>query len=132
VFNGRVVAETTRALRVLETSQPPTYYFPPADVRLAAFFIRTDHTTVCEWKGVARYYTIAVGGRAAESAAWCYPAPTPGYERIADHVAFYPARVGACYVDGERVQAQEGDFYGGWITRDVVGPFKGGPGTKAW
>ena len=132
VFNGCVVAETTRALRVLETSQPPTYYFPPEDVRLATFFTLTRHTTFCEWKGVARHYTIAVAGRTAENAAWFYPAPAPGYETIADHVAFYPARVDACYVDGERVQAQQGDFYGGWITRDVSGPFKGGPGTQGW
>ena len=132
VFNGCVVAETTRALRVLETSQPPAYYFPPEDVRLATFFTRTHHTTLCEWKGVARHYTIAVAGRTAENAAWFYPAPAPGYETIADHVAFYPARVDACYVDGERVRAQEGDFYGGWITRDVIGPFKGGPGTQGW
>src|SRR5204863_122102 len=80
----------------------------------------------------ARHYTIAVAGRTAENAAWFYPAPAPGYETIADHVAFYPARVDACYVDGERVQAQQGDFYGGWITRDVSGPFKGGPGTQGW
>ena len=115
VLNGCVVAETTRALRVLETSQPPAYYFPPEDVRLATFFRRTRRTTLCEWKGVARYYTIAVAGRTAENAAWCYP-----------------ARVDACYVDGERVRGQEGGFYGGWITHDVTGPFKGGPGTEGW
>ncbi len=118
VFSGCVVAETTRALRVL--------------VRLATFFTRTHHTTLCEWKGVAHHYTIAVAGRTAENAAWSYPAPAAGYETIADHVAFYPARVDACYVDGERVRAQQGDFYGGWITRDVSGPFKGGPGTQGW
>jgi len=132
VFSGWVVAETTRALRVLETSQPPAYYFPPEDVRLASFFTRTRHTTFCEWKGVAHHYTIAVAGRTAENAAWSYPAPAAGYETIADHVAFYPARVDACYVDGERVRAQQGDFYGGWITHDVSGPFKGGPGTQGW
>jgi len=132
VLNGCVVAETTRALRVLETSQPPAYYFPPEDVRLATFFTPTRHATFCEWKGVAHYYTIAVAGRAAENAAWFYPAPAPGYETIADHVAFYPARVDACYVDGERVRGQEGGFYGGWITHDVTGPFKGGPGTEGW
>ncbi len=132
VFNGCVVAETTRALRVLETSQPPAYYFPPEDVRLARFFTRARHTTLCEWKGVAYHYSIAVAGRTAENAAWSYPAPAAGYETIADHVAFYPARVDACYLDGERVRAQEGDFYGGWITCDVIGPFKGGPGTEGW
>src|SRR5207253_93399 len=121
-----------RALRVLETSQPPAYYFPPEDVRLARFFTRARHTTLCEWKGVAYHYSIAVAGRTAENAAWSYPAPAAGYETIADHVAFYPARVDACYLDGERVRAQEGDFYGGWITRDVIGPFKGWPGTEGW
>jgi len=131
VLDGRVVAETRHALRVLETSQPPAFYFPPADVRLG-LFTHTRHTTVCEWKGIAHYYTIAVGGRRVESAAWFYPAPAPGYEVIANHVAFYPARVDACWVDGERAQAQEGDFYGGWITREVAGPFKGGPGTQDW
>src|SRR5207244_1289984 len=105
---------------------------PPRTSGILRRIPRTHHTTLCEWKGVARHYTIAVAGRTAENAAWFYPAPAPGYETIADHVAFYPARVDACYVDGERVRAQEGDFYGGWITRDVSGPFKGGPGTQGW
>ena len=132
VLAGCAVAETTRALRVLETSLPPAYYFPPEDVRLAEFFTRTRHTTSCEWKGVAHYYTVTVAGSTAENAAWFYPAPARGYESIAHHVAFYPARVDACHVDGERAAAQEGIFYGGWITRDVIGPFKGGPGTESW
>jgi uncharacterized protein (DUF427 family) len=131
-FNGLVVAETTRAKRVLETSQPPAYYIPPEDVRLREHFQPTGHTTVCEWKGVAHYYTITVDGRTAANAAWYYPEPAPGFEAIKDHVAVYPGRVEACYVDGEKAEPQEGDFYGGWITKDVVGPFKGGPGTQGW
>ena len=111
---------------------PPAYYIPPEDVRLAECFISTERTTVCEFKGVARYYTIAVGSRSAVNAAWCYPDPAPGYEAIKDHVAFYPARMDGCYVEGERARAQDGDFYGGWITDDVIGPFKGAPGSESW
>jgi len=128
---GQIVADTHRALRVLETSQPPAYYIPPQDVRLDCLR-PTGHTTWCEFKGTARHHAITVGGHTVADAAWSYPDPTPGFEAIRDHLAFYPARVEACFVDGERVSAQEGDFYGGWITRDVVGPFKGGPGTAGW
>ncbi len=131
VFNGQVIAETRRARRVLETSHPPVYYIPPEDVK-KEFLAETKTATWCEWKGQARYYTVAVGGQEARDAAWFYPSPTPGYEAIRGYVAFYPGRVTACYVDGERVQAQPGDFYGGWITSDVVGPFKGGAGTIGW
>ena len=132
VFNGQVIADTRRARRVLETSQPPAYYFPLGDVRVRQFLMSSGRTTLCEWKGAARYYTIVVGDQRAEHAAWCYPQPTPGYEAIKDHVAFYPARMDGCYVEGERARAQDGDFYGGWITDDVIGPFKGAPGTLGW
>jgi uncharacterized protein (DUF427 family) len=131
VFAGLVVAETTQGHRILETSQPPAYYFPPEDVR-------TDllepgvHRTFCEWKGTARYHSIVVGGRRADEAAWSYPSPTPSFEAIAGHFAFYPQRVDACSVDDEQVEANEGSFYGGWITSKVVGPFKGGSGTAHW
>jgi uncharacterized protein (DUF427 family) len=131
VFNGVTIADTTRALRVLETSHPPVYYIPPEDVR-------TEHVrpsrrrTFCEFKGEARYYDVMVGGRVARDAAWFYPRPVAPYEKLRDHVAFYPSRVDACYVDDEQVQPQPGDFYGGWITGDVTGPFKGGPGTSGW
>jgi hypothetical protein len=89
-------------------------------------------SSFCEWKGRAGYYTVSVGDRQASSAAWFYPNPTPAFAAIKDYVAFYPSRMDACYLDGEKVQAQEGDFYGGWITKDIVGPFKGGLGTWGW
>ena len=131
VFNGVTIADTTRAWRVLETSHPPVYYIPPEDVR-AEYLEQTARSTFCEWKGRAAYYTVAVGDRRETDAAWCYPEPTARFAALHDHVAFYPSRMDACYVDGERVQAQPGDFYGGWITKEIVGPFKGGPGTWGW
>jgi uncharacterized protein (DUF427 family) len=131
VFNGKVIADTRRAKRVLETSHPPVYYIPTGDVRME-YLTKAGHSTWCEWKGQAGYYRLKVGNRQVEDAAWFYPHPTPGYEAIQGHVAFYPAKMDACTVDGERVQAQPGDFYGGWITSEIVGPFKGGPGTIGW
>jgi len=130
-FNGVTLAETRRALRVLETSHPPVYYFPPADVHME-FLKANPRATWCEWKGLARYLDVEVGGETAPAAAWYYPLPTQIYEPIKEHVAFYPQAMEACYVDGERVQFQDGDFYGGWITHDVVGPFKGAVGTSGW
>jgi len=130
-FGGKTVAETRRALRVLETSHPPVYYIPPEDVRVE-FLRRSERQTVCEWKGIAIYYDVVVGDRAAPDAAWCYPDPEPVFAPLARYVAFYPGRMDACYVDGERVAAQPGDFYGGWITSDIDGPFKGEPGTRGW
>jgi uncharacterized protein (DUF427 family) len=131
IFNGEVVAETRRAKRVLETSGPPTYYIPPEDVE-HAYLARTPRATVCEWKGRAAYFTLRVGDATAPEAAWSYPDPQPAFAAIKDYLAFYPGRVDACYVDGERVQPQPGDYYGGWITSRIVGPFKGGPGTERW
>jgi uncharacterized protein (DUF427 family) len=131
VFNGQVIADTRRARRVLETSHPPVYYIPPEDIRME-YLLETGRRTWCEWKGQASYYSLRVDGRQVENAAWFYPRPTTGYEDIQGHVAFYPGKMEACYVDGERVQAQDGDFYGGWITGGIVGPFKGRPGTVGW
>lgn len=131
IFNGVVVAETRRALRVLETSHPPVYYLPPEDVRME-YLAPVSHTSFCEWKGAARYYTLAVNGKRAEAAAWSYPNPTGAFAALRNYIAFYPARMDACFVDGERVQPQPGDFYGGWITHEIVGPFKGAPGTRGW
>ncbi len=131
VFNGVVVAETRRAKRVLETSHPPVYYITPEDIQME-FLTLTKQSTWCEWKGQAVYYTLTVGDKKARNAAWSYPRPAPGFESIKDYIAFYPGQMDACYVDGERVQAQSGDFYGGWITADIVGPFKGQPGTAGW
>lgn len=131
VFNGTTIAETNRALRVLETSHPPVYYIPPGDVQ-QQLLSPTAHHSYCEYKGQASYYSVKVGNKVSENAAWSYHQPSTGYESLKDHLAFYPGRVDACYVDDERVQAQEGDFYGGWITSNIEGPFKGGPGTAAW
>jgi uncharacterized protein (DUF427 family) len=131
VFDGVTIADTQRAKRVLETSHPPVYYIPPEDIRME-HLIEAPGTSWCEWKGQARYYTVVVGERRAEKAAWSYPQPTPAFEGIRDHVAFHAGLVDRCTVDGERVQPQPGGFYGGWITSDVVGPFKGGPGTRGW
>ena len=131
VFNDVIVADTTRALRVLETSHPPVYYIPPEDVR-TEYLRPTRRHTFCEFKGRASYFALEVNGRAVAEAAWYYAEPAPGFEAIRDHVAFYPGRVDACFVDEERVAAQAGDFYGGWITSDITGPFKGGPGTAGW
>lgn len=130
-YAGSVLAETRRALRVLETSHPPTYYLPPDDVRLD-FLRLTGRRSYCEWKGQARYWTIECNGRSAPYAAWSYPDPTPAFAALRDCLAFYPGRMDACYVGGARVVAQAGDFYGGWITPDIVGPFKGEPGTTFW
>jgi uncharacterized protein (DUF427 family) len=131
VFNGVTIADTTRATRVLETSHPPVYYIPPDDIRLE-HLAPAAGTSDCEFKGTARYYTVTVGDRSVPDAAWYYPRPAGGYEAIREYVAYYPSKMDACYVDGERVQAQAGDFYGGWITGEIVGPFKGGPGTRGW
>ena len=131
VLNQEVVAETQRALRVLETSHPPVYYIPPADVRLA-FLQRTGRRSICEFKGMAASYTVTVGTRTEIDAAWSYDRPLPGYEALAGAIAFYPGRMDACFVDDEQAHAQEGDFYGGWITSAIVGPFKGAPGTRDW
>ncbi|MGH9039397.1 MAG: DUF427 domain-containing protein [Acidimicrobiia bacterium] len=130
-LGGLVIAETRRALRVLETSHPPVYYLPPGAV--APGVLRAEAgCSFCEFKGMAAYWTARVGDRSVEMAAWSYPEPAAGYEALARHVAFYPGRVDACFVDGEAVAAQPGDFYGGWITSRIQGPFKGGPGTAGW
>jgi len=131
VFDGEVVAETVRGWRVLETSHPPTYYIPPADVRTELLRPGTAGS-VCEFKGAARYWTLRVRSRVAIDVAWSYPAPTPAFAPIRDHLSFYAGRVDACFVDGEQVMAQDGDFYGGWVTTRIVGPFKGAPGTGGW
>jgi uncharacterized protein (DUF427 family) len=131
VVDGIVVADTRRALRVLETSHPPGWYIPPEDVRMD-LLRPTARRTVCEFKGNASYYTIGAGGRDRVDAAWTYLHPLPGFEAIAGAIAFYPGRVDEAWVDDERVVPQAGDFYGGWITSDVTGPFKGGPGTRGW
>ena len=132
VVAGHVVAETTRGHRVLETSHPPVYYFPIGDVDPACLRAVDSRTTECEWKGTARYFDVTVGPVVRARAAWAYPDPAAGLEPIRDAVAFYAALADECSVDGQVVEAQPGGFYGGWITPEIVGPFKGGPGSAGW
>lgn len=131
VFAGVTVADTTAAWRVLETSHPPTYYLPPADVD--PLCLRpADGRSFCEWKGLASYLDVTASGRVAPVAAWTYPEPTAAFAALAGHVAFYCAAMDRCTVGGEAARPQPGGFYGGWVTSWVVGPFKGPPGTLGW
>jgi uncharacterized protein (DUF427 family) len=130
-FAGSEIARSTRAWRVLETSHPPIFYIPREDVATDALRSAIGGS-FCEWKGVASYYDIVVGEHVAKRAAWTYEAPLSPYAALACAIAFYPGRVDAAYVDDERVQPQAEDFYGGWITHEIVGPFKGAPGTESW
>ncbi len=140
VHKGVLIAETTRALRILETSHPPVFYLPPEDIRLDLLRRSAARGSFCEFKGVASYWTLdltaalppGTAGATVMDVAWSYAQPTASFGALRDHLAFYASRVDECTVDGERVQAQEGDFYGGWITSRVVGPFKGPPGTRGW
>ncbi len=131
VFNGRTIADTTAGWRVLETSHPPVFYLPRRDIDASAI-VPGSGSSFCEFKGRAIYHDAIVAGTRAERIAWSYPIPSAAFAEIADHLAFYASRVDACYVGDERVDAQAGDFYGGWITSAVVGPFKGAPGTWGW
>jgi len=131
VHAGVVVADTDRAWRVLETSHPPVYYVAHAEIPPDAL-VAVPGQTLCEFKGVANYWDLTVADTRVERAAWSYERPSPGYEVLTGAVAFYPGRVDECTVGGERVRPQEGDFYGGWITAEVSGPFKGAPGTSGW
>jgi uncharacterized protein (DUF427 family) len=125
------LVSTNASVRVLETSHPPTYYLPITDFA-AGILVPIDGTTFCEFKGVASYFDLVVGGQRIERAAWKYEDPSPGFESLAGRVALYASRVDECRVGDEVVIPQEGDFYGGWITKNVVGPFKGAPGTRGW
>ncbi len=132
---GITIADTRRSLRILETSHPPVYYFPPADVAAHLLVPSQRRGSFCEFKGVASYWSIAAADpedEAVEAAAWSYAHPSAAYAGLKDYFAFYASRVDECRVDGELVVAQPGDFYGGWITSHVRGPFKGAPGTLGW
>jgi len=126
-FAGRCLADSRRALRVLETSHPPVYYLPQADIEMS-MLRRGNGASWCEFKGTAVYW----GCGRTQAIGWSYPDPSPGFEQLRDHIAFHPGRVEEARVDGEPVAPQEGGFYGGWITSRVIGPFKGGPGTHGW
>ena len=130
-LGGTVVADTRRALRVLETSHPPGYYLPREDFA-DGVLIPVPGSSFCEFKGTAVYLDVVAGDRRAERAGWYYPNPTGPYAALRGHVALYPGPFDRVSVDGERVVPQEGGFYGGWITSRVAGPFKGGPGSRGW
>jgi uncharacterized protein (DUF427 family) len=131
VLGGDVIAETTNGWRVLETSHPPNYYFPPDDIAPGALE-RTSGASFCEFKGRAHYFTVRSGMTKEADAAWGYDEPSAVFAALVGHVAFHAGRMDACFVDDELVVPQPGGFYGGWITSDVAGPFKGGPGTRGW
>jgi uncharacterized protein (DUF427 family) len=130
-LGGQVVVDSRDCVRVLETSHPPVYYLPRAAFP-EAVLVEAPGTSVCEFKGVAKYLDLRVGDTVARRAGWYYPEPWPGYEELRDTVALFPAAMDRCEVDGEPVTPQEGGFYGGWITSRVTGPFKGAPGTLGW
>ena len=131
LFAGEVVARSDEAFRVLETSHPPTYYIPSSDVRME-FLVAAPGGSICEYKGVAKYWSLNVRGTESRQAAWSYPTPQPAFSNIRNHVAFYASRVDECWIGAERVVPQAGDFYGGWITSKIIGPFKGDVGTTGW
>ncbi len=131
--DGRVLAESTSAIQVLETSHPPGWYLPRADVDMGLLRRSDGRGTVCEWKGRATYWDLVLpDGEVRPQVGWSYEEPAPAFAVIAGHLTFYPERVGRCLVDGGEVRPQPGEFYGGWVTDDVVGPFKGGPGSMSW
>ena len=125
-----LIADTTRAIRILETASPPTFYLPPEDVRLE-WLQQSRHQSYCEWKGAASYWSFVHGAKRTADVGWSYPSPTESFSVIAGYFSFYPARA-ECYVEGERVRPQVGGFYGGWVTDEIVGPHKGEPGTGGW
>ncbi|MEP6954219.1 MAG: DUF427 domain-containing protein [Solirubrobacteraceae bacterium] len=132
-LGGETIADSTEAFRVLETSHPPVLYVPPRDIAARALSpTPRARRTLCEFKGLATYLDVRGGERVEAAAAWTYPDPVPAFAQLRDHVAFYPSRMDACLLDDEPVAAQDGDFYGGWITTDIEGPFKGAPGTLGW
>ena len=130
-LGGRTIADTTRAFRVLETSHPPNYYVPPDDVDRSVLE-PAGGGSICEWKGPAKYWTAVVGDRRAERAVWCYPDPFDEFAALAGYFCFYCAPFDACWVGEHRATPQPGGFYGGWVTPEIKGPIKGGPGSSFW
>jgi uncharacterized protein (DUF427 family) len=128
---GLVIVDTRASIRTIETSHPPSYYIPRADI--AAGVLRAaGGGSFCEWKGAAAYWDVVLGDLVVPRVGWSYPQPSRPFAMLRDHVAFYAAPFDRCSVDGEAVVPQSGAFYGGWITSTVVGPFKGGPGSQGW
>ena len=128
---GAEIARSTRSIRVMETAHPPSFYLPWDDI-LEGCLEPAEGSSLCEWKGPARYWTLALGDRRLARVAWGYPTPLEGAEAIADRISFYPHPELDCRVAGEPVSAQPGGFYGGWITAELTGPFKGAPGSEGW
>lgn len=128
---GIVVADSRATVRTLETSHPPSYYIPRADIR-DGVLRRADGASFCEWKGNAAYWDVVVGDVVLPRVGWSYANPTSAFSLLRDHIAFYAAPFDRCSVDGETVTPQPGDFYGGWITSAFAGPFKGIPGSRLW
>lgn len=131
IHRGMVIAETRRGVRTLETSHPPSYYFPPEDVAMA-LLTGAENKSFCEWKGAARYFDVSVAGENLRAVAWSYPHPTQTFSMLSGFISFYAAPFENCFVDGEKVVSQPGGFYGGWITSKQAGPFKGVPGSQFW
>jgi len=130
-FAGIVLVDSRRSLRVIETAGPPVYYLPQEDIQMACL-VPSQRTALCEWKGISRYWSVRVGDHLAQDAAWSYPEPWEGFEQIKDRLAFRAGPMDRCTVDGQPVTPQPGRYYGGWITPDIVGPFKGQPGSERW
>ena len=131
VFDGIKIVDTRQAKRVLETSHPPVYYIPPEDIQMK-YLEKCPGGSWCEWKGKAQYYSLKINDKIVRNAAWYYPDPTPEFITIKNYLAFYADPMDACYVNGEKVIPQPGNFYGGWITKNITGPFKGEAGTSFW
>lgn len=138
---GILLADTRRAMRILETSHPPVYYIPPTDIAMGYFEPSPRRGSFCEFKGVATYWNLILPSEETPGTpqrpsvvglAWSYAEPSRAYRALTGYLAFYASKVDVCTVDGEPVQPQPGDFYGGWITSHVCGPFKGAPGTMGW
>ncbi|MDH3669880.1 MAG: DUF427 domain-containing protein [Gammaproteobacteria bacterium] len=127
--NGIVIGRSTKTYRVLETASPPTFYLPANDVDWPQL-VKAPGSSLCEWKGLAAYWALTLDPSGAP-VAWSYGDPHQEFEMLRAHASFYPGRV-ACYVDGERVRPQPGEFYGGWVTSELVGPFKGAAGSQHW
>ncbi len=128
---GVIIADTRRSVRTLETSHPPSYYIPPADIA-PGVLRRAEGGSMCEWKGAAVYWDVVIGDIVIPRAGWSYPGPTRAFHILRDHVAFYARPFDRCSVDSEAVAPQQGAFYGGWITSKFAGPFKGVPGSMGW
>jgi uncharacterized protein (DUF427 family) len=131
VHRGIVLAETRCGVRTLETSHPPSYYFPRRDIAME-FLLKSARSSICEWKGQAVYFDVTISGATLHDVGWSYLSPTPSFQLLQDYIAFYATPFEACFVDGEKVTPQPGNFYGGWITSSVTGPFKGAPGSMLW